>query len=145
MPDWGSPAQGSPSLGPPLDDEALALQLQRQLNKEVDGPGGVNTLDDDSLAVARQLQVSFAFSFPVSFAAIIFIVLLDDSKLHTSTWVSSDYVPLLYMPCRHLSSLFFPIWNIVDAWAPAVGNCCVQSADNVHALCSPVTEHLAFC
>lgn len=57
MPDWGGSPSWQPSSSANLDDEAVAKRLQEQYNREVDGGAGVSSLEDESLAVARQLQV----------------------------------------------------------------------------------------
>lgn len=56
-PDWGDHLSWQPSSSSAnLDDEAVARQLQAQYNREVNG-GGFTSLEAESLAVARQLQV----------------------------------------------------------------------------------------
>lgn len=57
MPDWGGSPSWQPSSSGNLDDEAVAKRLQEQYNREVNGGPGVSSLEDESLAVARQLQV----------------------------------------------------------------------------------------
>ena len=66
LPDWGSPSVGSPGFSPGMDDEAVARQLQRQYDWEVQGPAGTNSLDNDSFAVARQLQVNHSPATAIS-------------------------------------------------------------------------------
>ncbi len=58
VPDWGeTPSRGPSSSSPKLDDEAIARQLQQQYDREVNGtPGGVSSLEEDSVTVARRLQ-----------------------------------------------------------------------------------------
>ncbi|KAL0046758.1 hypothetical protein WJX82_009320 [Trebouxia sp. C0006] len=58
VPDWGeTPSRGPSSFSSKLDDEAIARQLQQQYDKEVNGtPGGVSSLEEDSVTVARRLQ-----------------------------------------------------------------------------------------
>ena len=58
VPDWGeTPTWGPSSSSPKLDDEAIARQLQQQYDREVNGtPGGVSSLEEDSVTVARRLQ-----------------------------------------------------------------------------------------
>ena len=58
VPDWGeTQARGPSSSSPKLDDEAIARQLQQQYDREVNGiPGGVSSLEEDSVTVARRLQ-----------------------------------------------------------------------------------------
>ncbi len=57
VPDWGETQSWGPSSNPKLDDEAIARQLQQQYDREVNGtPGGVSSLEEDSVTVARRLQ-----------------------------------------------------------------------------------------
>ncbi len=62
-PDWGeTPSWGPSSSSPKLDDEAIARQLQQQYDREVNGtPGGVSSLEEDSVTVARRLQARHTF------------------------------------------------------------------------------------
>ena len=60
MPDWGEAASRQPLFpASDEDDEAVARRLQEQYNREVGGGSspGLGSLEDESLAVARQLQV----------------------------------------------------------------------------------------
>ena len=63
VPDWGeTPSRGASSFSSKLDDEAIARQLQQQYDKEVNGtPGGVSSLEEDSVTVARRLQACSTF------------------------------------------------------------------------------------
>jgi hypothetical protein len=58
VPDWGeTQSWGLSSSSTKLDDEAIARQLQQQYDREVNGqPGGVSSLEEDSVTVARRLQ-----------------------------------------------------------------------------------------
>lgn len=60
VPDWGDSPSWQPSSSANLDDEAVSQQLQEQFNREVGGGASSGfglSLEDESLAVARMLQV----------------------------------------------------------------------------------------
>lgn len=59
MPDWGESPSWQPSSSANLDDAAVAQRLQEQYHREIGGAsGGFGvSLEDESLAVARMLQV----------------------------------------------------------------------------------------
>ena len=71
VPDWGeTQARGPSSSSPKLDDEAIARQLQQQYDREVNGtPGGVSSLEEDSVTVARRLQARTVLRFCIGVAA----------------------------------------------------------------------------
>lgn len=60
VPDWGDSPSWQPSSSANMDDEAVSQQLQEQFNREVGGGASSGfglSLEDESLAVARMLQV----------------------------------------------------------------------------------------
>lgn len=60
VPDWGDNPSWQPSSSANLDDEAVSQQLQEQFDREVGGGASSGfglSLEDESLAVARMLQV----------------------------------------------------------------------------------------